>query len=482
MLKLYPHQIEAQEYMVDIENDSKGGVLAHAPGCGKTICMIWYMREWKTSKPDLIVCPLSVLGYWEREILRVFDAHDDYVPSILVYHGTKRDSDMLKRKWDFIITTYAVMTKGELQKRSYERIVLDEAHVIKNGTRSTKPSKCAQSAYALKSVYKWCLTGTPFNNSIMDLASLAKFIGTKPYNDIEWWKNEANNPSEWTDLYVLLKTKDDLLDKPIYKDIVVKPTMIEKEIIDQLRNDAAVMFNSWKYATGIDKITLQGTILGLISHLRQCSNSCYCGDKEISISKIYQRSSKIQNILKVVTDRVKNDPSKSVVIFSQFVSFLKVIERCLKLLYDNKLEIYKFTGDMSIEKRDSTVKAFTTRKAPRVLLISLMAGGVGLNLTPCSSIVLSEPWYNPFVEKQAEDRVHRLGQLNQVYVYRFTMENSVETWIQGIKMGKFGIAEELGLDSGDGKPKIEGISSTFNMSDLNNLFTSCVGFNTNKNK
>jgi superfamily II DNA or RNA helicase len=175
-------------------------------------------------------------------------------------------------------------------------------------------------------------------------------------------------------------------------------------------------------------------------------------------------------MLETLDRKIWDDPTHSVVIFSQFTSYLSLLE---KIITKDMIgvKVMKFTGSMSSEERNDVVKEFTTSTYPRVLLISLMAGGVGLNLLPCSTVFLSEPYYNPFLEKQAEERVHRLGQKNQVNVYRFSMKNSVETWINGLKQKKLFLASGLDLLAPHEQAPVD-----FSFEDLAELFNDLVAF------
>ena len=151
-----------------------------------------------------------------------------------------------------------------------------------------------------------------------------------------------------------------------------------------------------------------------------------------------------------------------------------------KFMFKNRKGFWSIStnGSLASELDFSTSELVSRRsRRPKILLISLFSGGVGLNLKPSASIILSEPWYNPFIEKQAEDRVHRLGQNNQVNVYRLTIDNSVEKWIQGIKLKKLNIVSDINVFSDMSNIKIGGMnSSTFKMEDLQNLFSKHVTF------
>jgi len=474
-LTLYEHQNIALPMLERMEKKGKGGFLADAMGLGKTVTMATHlMRNKLPGKKDLIVCPLSLMKQWKREINRVYKASNVTKPKILFFHGSKRMKKLQAKKWDFVITTYSVIGAGQLNRKKWGRVVLDESHNIKNGLQTKKP-KCAVSAFEIgkRSKFNWCISGTPFNNRINDLASQCKFIGTSPYNDPKWWQNNSDDENalaNWRKTFVVRRTKENMLEPPIYHDIEVIPTRLEMEVVEKLRKEAQEKFEKWKKAKGSEKIKYQGQILGLIQRLRVVSNSYYCGEKNIDSSVVLDENSKVNDMINLLENKVYEDPSNSVVVFSQFTSYLDVLEKVIEDIMPG-IEVMKFTGSLSSDERDEVVTDFTTSSNPRILLISLMAGGCGLNLIPCSTVVLSEPYYNPFLEKQAEDRVHRIGQKNQVNVYRFSVSNSVETWINKLKDKKLFLASGFDLLCKHDSAPVE-----FNFNDLSELFTDLVGF------
>jgi transcription termination factor 2 len=475
MMKLYEHQRIALPLLKNMEENGKGGFLADQMGLGKTKLMSTYLKDNKINrKTDLIVCPVSLLKQWEREIKTVYS--EDEQPEIFIYHGKARVRNLRNSgRIDYILTTYSILGTGELNRHRWGRVVLDESHTIKNGLRHNAP-KCAVSAYiiASHSQYNWCISGTPFNNRMKDIASQCKFIGTRPYNDPKWWKSkngglDENEVKKWRDQYVLRRTKDNILKLPQYFDIEVEPTINEKVLVNRLREEAQKKFNMWKISQGLTKIKLQGQILALIQRLRVISNSYYCGENNIIAEEVMKNNAKVYRMVDDLKSKIYDDPAYGVVIFSQFTSYLDVLN---DVIQDEipEVDILKFNGSMSSEERDKVVTEFTTSKIPRVLLISLMAGGVGLNLMPCATVFMSEPYFNPFIETQAEERVHRLGQISQVKIYRYTMENSVETWINGLKKKKFFLAGNLDMVSKRNRVK------EFSMDELSKLFTDLVGF------
>ena len=478
-LELYEHQNMALPILRNMEKNGKGGFLADHMGLGKTITMAMFLLinklrdEYKT---DLIVCPLSLIKQWKRELKRVYKTKG-LKPKILIYHGDNRIILLKnnKKDLDFVLTTYNILGTDELSKNKWGRVVLDESHTIKNGT--TKKVKCAEGAYKVsrKSRYNWCITGTPFNNSIKDIISQCKFIGTYPYNKKEWWDNEGKNKKEldkWREQFVLRRTKEHLLKPPIYHDIKIKPTKKETKFINKLRSNAQKKYDKWKESIGTKKIKLQGQILSLIQRLRIVSNSYYCGDENIEVDTITEENSKVHTMVEKLDVELfaEDNPSESIVVFSQFTSYLNLLERVIEERLVG-VTVTQFTGSMSSKDRDIVVNDFITSTGPRILLVSLLAGGCGLNLLPCSKVFLSEPYYNPFLEKQAEERVHRIGQKHQVHIYRFYMINSVETWVNKVKDKKNYLASSLLNFISKDKVPVE-----FSFKDLSDLFSDLVGF------
>jgi superfamily II DNA or RNA helicase len=440
-----------------------------------TILMATHLMQNKIPyRRDLIVCPMSLLEQWKRELKRVYKASNLPKPKILLFHGPKRETRFVKRAWDYIITTYSILGSGQLNKFKWGRVILDESHTIRNGLASKKP-KAATAAFIVgkHSKYNWCMSATPFCNRMKDISAQCKFIGTRPYNDPKWWKKQGKEPSnvqEWRTGFVLRRTKEHILAPPLYHDIEVEPTRQEVLLIEKIREKAQKKFERWKLAKGLTKIQLQGQILALIQRLRVVSNSYYSGETYIDVDKVVHENAKVNVMLETLDRKIWDDPTHSVVIFSQFTSYLDILEKVIDK-HMVGVKVMKFNGSMSSKDRDEVVHDFTTAQYPRVLLVSLMAGGVGLNLMPCATVFLSEPYYNPFLEKQAEERVHRLGQDHQVNVYRFSMTNSVETWINGLKKKKLFLASGLDLLAPHENSTVE-----FSFNDLSELFKDLVGF------
>ncbi len=459
MFKPLQHQIDGLKWMEKTlsRKGCTGFLLADQMGTGKTVQTLLHLKNRIGKLPDLIIALNT--DVWVREIERIKNYPVPTSPRVLVYHGTKRNRKLADGPWDYVITTYGILTTSveDLESQAWGRIVLDESHSIKNG-KSTKRAKAA-FRIAHMGKHRICLSGTPFNNRMADIANQAKFIGTAPYNDPVWWKNNGNNPEllkRWQDEEMLRRTKDDLglgLQPPICHKILVTPTDTEAELVETLRAKAAEQFNKWKRARGIEKIQLQAVILALIQKLRVASNTYYGGeDFEVyTPEEVMTNCAKIQRLVEDIDERIWDDPRHGVVVFSEFSNMtFDVLERVLEDQLGG-IEVMRYTGRESRDEKEDVVNYFNSSSHPRILLASLIAGGTSISLHHgSSSVFIVEPYYHPFMEEQASERVHRVGQNEQVHIYKYTMDHSVETWMEGIKSRKQGLAASIALAKASG--------------------------------
>lgn len=489
MFQPLPHQIQGLEWIEKTMSNksNRGFLLADELGVGKTIQIAMYLKANRIpltsagveGRPDLIVCPGAVVDTWVREIKRIKDYPEPgSKPKICVFHGSGRKSLLDESNWDYVITTYGVLTTSvdSLSDKLWARIVLDESHSIKNGSGV----KRAKAAFELapRAIHRICISGTPFNNRMSDVAAQARFIGTAPYDDPNWWKNHGNNPVSlkiWTEQCMLRRTKKELglgLIPPIYHNITVKPTVKEAEIVEILRAKAADKFRKWSHATGIEKIELQAVILGLIQKLRIVSNTFYGKEDAYTADDVFRDCAKIARIVEDIDNRIWEDSRKGVVVFSEFSNMTFDVLECVLREYLIGVQILRFTGKESMAEKNEVVDYFNTSKHPRILLASLTAGSTGISLHHgSSSVFIIEPYYHPFMEKQAEERVHRIGQKEQVHIYKYTMDQSIELWMTGIKSRKEGLASSLSLSE-----MKEGSGCSFK--DIAELFKDFVSFTT----
>ena len=434
-MTLLKHQIDAQDRMELMEAKYGGGFLCDGMGMGKTVTMSYFMITNKISHhPSLVVCPLSVIGTWEKWLKQI--GGSDF--NVFVYHGPQRKNELKKQKRvNFVITTYHSLGTGELADMNWGRMVLDESHTIRN-LFSKNPSKQAKGAILTgkKAVTKWCITGTPFLNRVSDIAAQCHFVGTKPFNSLDWWKNASENKRKcWVQKHMIRRDKDMFLKPPQYSEIYVNPTGSERKRTALLCEKTNKQLAEYKRKTQVGESTtdIQHVIAKLIVKLRIASNSYLCNKEFFTVQKSMKKNAKVKAIVQQVIDLQHVD---GIVIFSQFTMFLDLLEDVLKHYVPHR-EIFRYDGRMSKTKRDTSVEEFNYSPMKRVMLISLHSGGVGLSLHHnASHVLMCEPYFNSAIEKQAEERVHRIGQTEQVHIYRFYANRSIDLWMKNMKNSK----------------------------------------------
>ncbi|CAB4429379.1 unnamed protein product [Rhizophagus irregularis] len=443
-------------------NLNRGGILADDMGLGKTIQMIALIAsklainlDSTYSKTTLIVTPLSVLDNWVDQInIHVKKGSLSYY----VFHGINRNNDPeFLKDHDIIITTYAILAQSDIKERSgllaikWLRVILDEGHII-----CTKSSKQSIAACNLDAERRWILTGTPIMNELNDMYSLIKFLRFTPFDNFETWntifnnktmKFKNNNNSRLNDLRNLMKTvclrrtKDMKFNEhpivclpPInFYTHKIKFKTDEKKIYDKMESDTKEQFRSRKESRNGDLKNNYVTFLEMLLRLRQICNHTQLPCKrqinqingidnkeEIGNLNDFKISSKIEALVEFLNQN--NDDNKSVV-FSQWTSFLDLIEIAFK---DANVKFVRFDGKMFRNQREEAVNNFNNDPEIKVLLISLKCGSLGLNLTAANQCFLMDPWWNPSIEDQAIDRIYRIGQTRPVSVFRIFIENTIE--------------------------------------------------------
>lgn len=460
------------------ENHGIGSVLAYEMGLGKTLTMASFLVEQRVKDepvfPDLIVVPLCVLTQWNDEILRI-----DEDLNVFIYHGPERIRELkilnngILRP-DFVISTYHSLVTRELEIYDWNRIVLDEAHIIRNGIETkykTIPKK-AIGAFNIskKARFCHCITGTPFNNNNNDLLALMKFIGYKGIDTIKFVEE-----------FVIQKTKQDIID-PINVDtiFVKKP---EKELLKDYTHytqlygkltgllhkggkSAIELRNIYRQCMMImTKLRLFCDIMNIDSKKKVVINDeddeepIYQDPDEEEIEyykeveytdeekiEFYNSSEKIKSVYDKVIELLPIVPYNRIIIFSSFVTTLDIFNTILKSK-NAEIMAFQYTGKKRKDERDAIIKQFTDpdEKSPMILLASLGAGSCGLNLTPCSTVFIVDIALNPFDQLQAINRVHRITQKNQVNVYKFCMKNMIEETILNSHNRKINEAKSNGL-------------------------------------
>jgi SNF2 family DNA or RNA helicase len=403
------------------------GILADDMGLGKTIQTLTHLSRLKEIgvliKPSLIVMPTSLIANWKNEIKK-------FTPnlSVLSLHG----SDRAKRfeeidKYDILLTTYPLVVRDKkiFQERKFFYIILDEAQKIKNPkTKMTKAIK------ELKSEHKLALSGTPIENHLGELWSIFDFLMPNFLDTLTFFKNYYQTPIEKENdfsrqvllnkrvkPFILRRTKEKVVNELPKKSVIIKYTQFEEKqskLYESIRVTMEKRVREAVSSKGLGSSHI--TILDALLKLRQvcCDPSLVKLKEALKV----QESAKLELFLDLVDELLSED--RKILVFSQFTSMLKIIE---EKIIEKEITYTKLTG--STVNREKVIEKFTSGKAD-IFLISLKAGGVGLNLTQADTVIHYDPWWNPAVENQATDRAYRIGQDKAVFVYKLIVENTIE--------------------------------------------------------
>jgi SNF2 family DNA or RNA helicase len=442
--KLRPYQKTGYDWLRFLNEYKMGGCLADDMGLGKTIMTLALLAHIKEKddktmpKTSLLTIPTSLIYNWELEAKK-------FVPNlkIHVYMGQNRRKDTRYfQHFDVIITSYGIVRSDAdlLKNYLFNYIILDESQAIKNPS-----SHITMAVKELKSMHKLIITGTPLENNTLDLWSQMSFINNGILGTQSFFKNEFQIPIE--------KKQDEEKRNRLAK--IIKPFILRR-LKSQVAKDLPEKIENIQYCLMsqkqeeyyektkaqyrnelLKKIENQGIVKsqmlllqGLVK-LRQIANhprlvdENYEGDSGKMEDVIY----KLENIVK---------EGHKVLVFSQFVKHLQL----LKNLIEEKKWQYAYL-DGSTQKRQNEVEKFQNEKEVKIFLLSLKAGGVGLNLTAAEYVFLLDPWWNPAIEMQAVDRAHRIGQKNTVFTYKFISKNSVEEKILALQENKKKLVKDL---------------------------------------
>ena len=434
--ELRPYQKEGFKWINEITDLGFGGVLADDMGLGKTLQIIAFLLSQKKSK-SIVVVPTSVIYNW-------MDEFEKFAPSIRVglVHGSKSKRDKVLRdfkrglgikieeenlkeksyeKYDVLLTTYGTLKNDEkaYENLSFDYCIIDEAQNIKN------PS--AQATLSVKNIKSRCniaLTGTPIENNLMELWSIFDFVMPGYLFTKERFRErfilDESNLSELKSLitpFILRRLKEDVLSE--------LPEKLEKKYLVEMKGKQKQLYSFYAKAiknqlnenkssekSGRDKINL----FAYLTKLREI-----CLDPSLVVPDYTGESSKLTVVKEIVKDA--SESGKKILLFSQFTSVLQKIEEDFK---KEDISYLYLDGGTSAKDRVERVKKFNEDSNIKVFLISLKAGGVGLNLTSASVVIHFDPWWNPAVEDQATDRAHRFGQENKVEVIKLVAKDTIE--------------------------------------------------------
>ncbi|WP_114777718.1 DEAD/DEAH box helicase [Botryobacter ruber] len=438
---LRPYQKAGYNWLHFVKDYKFGGCLADDMGLGKTVqtlAMLQHRKENGAENASLLVMPTSLIYNWLNEA-------EKFTPElrILNYTGTYREKDVeLFEQYDVVLTSYGIVRlDAELLKTYYfDYIILDESQAIKNPDSTT-----SRSVRALKSRYRLILTGTPVENSTMDLWSQMAFINPGLLGNQNFFRNEFLRPIE--------KEKDEQKTRKLHA--LIKPfilrrhkSQVAKELPEKIEHttfcrmteeqehayEETKSYYRNKILTSLEeqgKGNTQFMLLQGLTKLRQIANHPLMTDEGYE-----GESGKLKEVLRM-TRSVVGEGHK-VLVFSQFVKHLQIIKKVL----DDKGITYAYL-DGNSKDRQQQVERFQQDKSIQVFLISLKAGGVGLNLTAADYVFILDPWWNPAVEAQAVDRAHRIGQQNNVFTYKFITKDTVEEKILALQSRKIQLVTDL---------------------------------------
>ncbi len=443
MATLREYQIEGYTWLSRLSFWGVGACLADDMGLGKTIQVLAVILERAPNGPSLVIAPASVCLNWIDEIHR-------FAPTLNVVqledqHREKAVQSL--RPLDVLVTSYGLlMHESDLfSSRIWETVVLDEAQVIKN-----MKAKRSQAAMTLKGKFRIITTGTPIENHLGELFTLFNFINPGLLGSARHFLNaftlpiEKHQDSETRDRlkniiqpFMLRRMKSQVLaELPPLTEIMLQVDLYPGEagFYESLRKNALKQLETNRTGTGRD---YQFRVFGEIAKLRQAC--CH--------SRLVQPASRIPSAKLDLFERLVSDLLENrhkVLVFSQFVGYLTLIRELL----DHKRIRYRYLdGRTPMRDRKLEIDAFQAGDGD-VFLISLKAGGLGLNLTSADYVIHMDPWWNPAVEAQASDRAHRIGQERPVTVYRLVARNTIEEKIVALHQHKRNLAGAL-LEGGD---------------------------------
>ncbi len=459
--ELRPYQQEGLNWLQFLREYGFGGILADEMGLGKTIQTLAHLLVEKEKKrlthPVLLIVPTSLVPNWESEMAK-------FAPSLSfkILQGASRDFEHLNT-FDILITTYPLLYRDfeHLKKQHYSYIILDEAQNIKN-----KNTTAVKFLMHLTAEHRLCLTGTPLENHLGELWSLFNFLmpgflGDDRYFNrefrakIEKGNDEAAKKTLSTRIkpFMLRRTKDKIdLDLPAKTEIIQKCELTERQ--RDLYEVVRLAMHK-KVQDEIDKKGLNKSHIIILDALLKLRQVC-CDPRLLKMEHDVTESAKLNMLIEMVEEMVKE--GRKILIFSQFTGMLSLIEAELNTI---KIPFVKLCGDT--KDRKTPVNEFQNGTTP-IFLISLKAGGVGLNLTAADVVIHYDPWWNPAVENQATDRAHRIGQSKSVFVYKFIAKDTLEEKILELQAKKASIAGAL-FDQGNTKS-----AAQITQEDVNALF------------
>lgn len=440
---LRDYQLQGLSWLNGIQKHGFSGILADDMGLGKTVQALAHLLSEKergrAQSASLIVAPTSLVGNWLAEAQR-------FAPDlkVLVYHGSDRHSAQFA-DYDLVISTYGTVARDKtlFLKYSFYYLILDEAQFIKNAR-----TKTTQIMQQLKAKFRLCLTGTPLENHLGELWSLFHFLMPGLLGSIKEFRQFFRIPieregnaerrnilSKRVQPFMLRRTKDQVIRELPPKTEIVQMVELrgaQRDLYEGIRMMMEKKVREAIAAQGLGKSQI--VLLDALLKLRQVC----CDPRLLSLPEAemaYGQSSKLDTVMELLDNLMEE--GRKVLVFSQFTSMLKLIEERLN---QREYSYLKLTGQT--QQRQDLVDRFQAGEAS-VFLISLKAGGTGLNLTRADTVILYDPWWNPAVQDQAAGRSHRIGQDNPVFIYKLIASGTVEEAILSMQVRKKELVDSI---------------------------------------
>lgn len=443
-VKLRPYQESGFQWMNTLDDMQWGGCLADDMGLGKTLQTLTFIIHLIKKYPGsthLIVCPTSLIFNWQNEIVK-------FAPKLNyhIYYGSERErgSDYFNQ-YDVVITSYGTLRNDieHFNKFEFNYVILDESQAIKNPT-----AKLTKAVQLVKAKNKLLLSGTPVQNNTFDLYAQFNFLNPGMLGNLDFFKKEFANPIDRESNPEVARQLQKLIypfmlrriKEQVAKDLPARTEMIMYCVMGPEQRKIYDQFKEHYRKFLMDKIKEEGMgksgiyILEGLTKLRQICDSPALLNED---KRYPNESAKLAELIREIEENVGQHKA---LVFSQFVGMLDLIR---KQLEHRKIAYEYIDGSVTAQSRQTAVNNFQNNADVKVFLISLKAGGVGLNITAADYVYLVDPWWNPAVEQQAIDRTHRIGQTKKIFAYKMICKDSVEEKIIQLQEKKKAIAADI---------------------------------------